>query len=89
MVNTTQISFRINKDIKKSAEIALRDMGLNLSSAITVFLAKVGREHRIPFEISSDPFYSASNTEYLDKIITGIENGSRPLYEHNLIESKE
>lgn len=88
MVNTTQISFRINKDVKKSAETALKDMGLTLSSAITVFLTKVGKEHRIPFEISSEPFYSASNTEYLNKVINGIEEGSRPLYEHNLIEVK-
>ena len=86
MANTTQISFRIDEEIKQSAERALNDMGLSMSAAITVFLKKVGREHRIPFEISADPFYSEANMKYLNAVIEGIENGSRPLTEHDLIE---
>ena len=74
MANTTQISFRIDEDIKQSAELVLNDMGLTMSAAITVFLKKVSREHRIPFELSADPFYSESNTRYLNKVIDGIEN---------------
>ena len=89
MAQTTQISFRIDEDIKKSAETALNDMGLTMSAAITVFLKKVGREHRIPFEITADPFYSESNMQYLNKVIEGIENGTRPLAEHKLIEVDE
>lgn len=86
MANTAQVSFRIDEDIKRNAERALNDMGLTMSAAITVFLKKVGREHRIPFEISADPFYSESNMRYLTNVIDGIENGTRPLAEHELIE---
>lgn len=86
MANTAQLSFRIDEDVKKNAERALNDMGLTMSAAITVFLKKVGREHRIPFEISADPFYSESNIRYLNKVIDGIEDGTRPLVEHDLIE---
>lgn len=86
MANTAQVSFRIDEDVKKSAERALNEMGLTMSAAITVFLKKVGREHRIPFEISADPFYSESNVSYLTEVIDGIENGTRPLAEHELIE---
>lgn len=89
MSQTTQVSFRIDEDIKKQAEIALNDMGLTMSSAITVFLKKVGREHRIPFEISADPFYSEANVRYIKKVIDGIEDGTRPLTEHTLIEVEE
>lgn len=89
MSQTTQVSFRIDEDIKKQAEIALNDMGLTMSSAITVFLKKVGREHRIPFEISADPFYSEANVRYIKKVIDGIEDGTRPLTEHALIEVEE
>lgn len=89
MAQTSQVSFRIDEDIKKSAELALNDMGLSMSAAITIFLKKVGREHRIPFEITADPFYSESNIRYLSKIIDGIENGTRPLVEHELIEADE
>ena len=89
MSQTAQVSFRIDKDVKQKAESALNDMGLTMSAAITVFLKKIGREHRIPFEISADPFYSESNINYLNKVIDGIEDGTRPLVEHNLIEVDE
>ena len=52
----TQINFRIEEDIKENAEKALKEMGLTMSSAITMFLVKVGREKRIPFEITADHF---------------------------------
>ena len=67
----------------------MNDIGLTLSAAITVFLKKVAKEHRIPFELSADPFYSESNIRYLNKVIDGIENGTRPLTEHDLIEVDE
>ena len=89
MSQTEQVSFRIDKDVKQSAESALNDIGLTLSAAITVFLKKVAKEHRIPFELSADPFYSESNIRYLNKVIDGIENGTRPLTEHDLIEVDE
>ena len=71
------------------AEQALNDMGLTMSAAITVFLKKIGRERRIPFEISADPFYSERNINYLNKVIDGIEDGTSPLTEHDLIEDDE
>ena len=46
MSQTAQVSFRIDKDIKQSAESTLNDIGLTLSAAITVFLKKVAREHQ-------------------------------------------
>lgn len=82
----TQINFRIEEDVKENAEAALKDMGLTLSSALTMFLVKVGNERRIPFEICADQFYSESNMRYLKGVIDGIENGTRPLVEHDLIE---
>ena len=60
-----------------------------MSAAITVFLKKIGRERRIPFEISADPFYSERNINYLNKVIDGIEDGTSPLTEHDLIEDDE
>ena len=65
------------------AEQVLNDMGLTMSATITVFLKKIGRERRIPFEFSADPFYSENNINYLNKVIDGIEDGTRPLAEHD------
>lgn len=57
-----------------------------MSAAITMFLFKVGREKRIPFEITADPFYSAANIAELERRIESIKNGTSTLKEHDLIE---
>ncbi len=84
-----QVNFRIDDAVKERAEDALNDMGLTMSSAITMFLTKVGRERRIPFEIAADPFYSESNIRYLEQIMSDVKNGKAHFDEHELIEADE
>ena len=54
-------------------ETVCKEMGLSMSAAFTIFAKKVGREHRIPFEISADPFYSEQNIARLKKSIEQME----------------
>ena len=82
----TQVNFRIEDDVKANAEAALKDMGLNMSTAITMFLVKVGRERRIPFEVTADPFYSAENIAELERRVQSVNNGTATLKEHELID---
>ena len=49
-------------------------------------MEEVCAEHRIPFEVSADPFYSESNIDHLRKIIHDIDTGKAKLTEHELIE---
>lgn len=81
-----QISVRIDDETKSKAEQTLSDIGLSMASAITIFLRTVAREHRIPFELTSDPFYSARNIKYLEDIKRDIDSGKAHLAEHDLIE---
>ena len=67
------INFRIDEEVKKNMEQACKEMGLSVTSAFTLFATKVGREKRIPFEISSDPFYSIENQERLKRSIAQME----------------
>lgn len=85
-MNMSQVNFRVEDEVKVNAEKALKEMGLSLSAAINLFLVKVAREKRIPFEINADPFYSAENTAELEKRIASVKNGTSPLKEHELIE---
>ena len=68
-----QISLRIDDDVKKSAEQVCADIGISMSTAITIYLKKLGREKRIPFELSADPFYSDENMARLKKSIAQME----------------
>ena len=82
----SQVSFRVEDEVKANAEKVLKEMGFDLSTAINLFLVKVAREKRIPFEINADPFYSAENTAELEKRIASVKNGTSTLKEHELIE---
>ena len=46
-----QISLRVDDDVKRDAERTLEDIGLNMSTAINIFLKTVVRENRIPFAL--------------------------------------
>ena len=75
MSQVVNVNFKLDADVKKSMEQACRDMGLSMSAAFTVFAKKVGRERRIPFEVSADPFYSESNMEHLRRGIAALNAG--------------
>ena len=53
--NTVNLNVKIDDKLKKEATDILNDLGLNMSSAINVFLTQVVKEQGIPFEISRNP----------------------------------
>lgn len=48
---TTNLNIRIDENLKKNAENLFSDLGLNMSSAITIFLKSAVDYRGIPFEI--------------------------------------
>lgn len=48
---TTNINVRIDTELKQSAEALFADLGLNMSSAITMFLKSAVSHDGIPFEV--------------------------------------
>jgi DNA-damage-inducible protein J len=73
--NTTNLNIRIDKDLKKQAEAFFGELGLNMTTAINIFIRQSLRERKIPFEITSDSFYSASNMEYIEKALQEYKEG--------------
>ena len=49
-MNSINVTIRVDKDVKKQAEILFHDLGLNLSSAINMFLHQAIAEQAIPFK---------------------------------------
>lgn len=49
---TTNISIRMDSDLKARADAFFGELGMNLSTAFNVFVRQSLREGRIPFEIS-------------------------------------
>jgi len=79
-----QISLRLDDEVKKNAEQTLNEIGLSMSTAINIFLKKVAREKRIPFELTADPFYSESNMAHLRRGVAALNAGKG--VEHETIE---
>ena len=86
MAQAVNVNFKLDPDTKKSFEEVCSEMGLSVSAALTVFVKKVSREKRIPFEINAAPFYSESNIRHLESIVRDIKSGKAHFTEHELIE---
>ena len=84
MAQTVNVNFRMDEADKKKMESVCSELGLSMSAAFTIFAKKVGREHRIPFEISVDPFYSESNVAHLRRGVAALNAGLG--VEHELVE---
>ncbi len=79
-----QISLRVEDAVKREAETAFEEIGLSMTTAINIFLKAVAREKRIPFELSADPFCSASNMAHLRRGVAAMNAGKG--VEHELID---
>ena len=53
-MTTTNLNIRIDKAIKDQAEEIFNELGLNMTTAVNIFLRTAIREHGIPFELKLD-----------------------------------
>ncbi|MGM9543293.1 MAG: type II toxin-antitoxin system RelB/DinJ family antitoxin [Candidatus Limivicinus sp.] len=52
MAGSTNISIRMDSDIKAQADALFGELGMNLTTAFNIFVRQSLREGRIPFDIS-------------------------------------
>ena len=72
------VSFRMDAELKKTTEEICKGMGLTLTSAFTMFAAKVVQERAIPFKVALpplDPFYSEENLSHIEHSLDQLERG--------------
>ena len=55
MEKTANLNIRIDSNLKKNAEVLFKDLGLNMSMAINLFLKQAVSKQSIPFEIAKIP----------------------------------
>ena len=83
------VNFRMDAALKREMEETCRKMGLTMTSAFTMFAAKVTQDRRIPFDVTADPdpFYNKANMKRLKEAIADVEAGRSTLKPHELIEA--
>ena len=62
------VNFRMDEKLKKNMEQVCKEMGLGMTTAFTMFAAKVSKERRIPFEIAADPIPNADTLEAFEEV---------------------
>ena len=75
------LSARVDSLDKARFEQFCENTGMNVTTAINIFVKAVLREGRIPFEIESDPFWSDENQQRLIKAARDIESGLGAVHE--------
>ena len=72
-----------NGKLKKNMEQTCQELGMSMTTAITIFAKKMTREKRIPFDVSVDPFYSEENQDHLEKVISNYYHGkTKPIHKN-------
>jgi len=81
-----QVNIRIDDSLKQKADSLFDELGLNMTTAVNIFVRQAVRQGRIPFDITinTDPFFSSSNMKVLLQSIEDADAGE--LTEHELIE---
>lgn len=74
-MGTTNITMRMDEDLKAKAEELFNDLGLNMTSAFTIFIKQALREQRIPFVISRE-LPNEETLEALEEVRKMKENPS-------------
>lgn len=80
----TTVSVRMDEALKKDFDAVCNELGLSMSTAITMLAKKMTREKRIPFEVSADPFYSDENMARLRRSIAQMEATGGTVHEVSL-----
>lgn len=71
MASTIQV--RVDDDIKTKADVLFKDLGMDTTTAIRIFLVQAIANDGFPFEIKKktvNPYRTLSESEFMDKLET-------------------
>lgn len=55
------LQIRLDDQLKSEAQMIAEGMGLDLTTAVRMFLKQMVTDHGLPFRLSIDPFYNDHN----------------------------
>ena len=83
---TSTLQIRVDSTLRRQAEDFFNGAGLDMSSAVRLFLKQVVIRRRVPFDvIAEDPFWSDANQRVLAESIRSLEEGKG--VQHELVEA--
>ena len=74
-MSMTTVTVRVDEQTKQNASLVLADIGLDVSTAVRMFLRQLVIRGQLPIELMQDTFYSQSNLSALRQSIDQAERG--------------
>lgn len=73
---TTNLNIRTDKEVKEQAEVIFNELGLNMTTAINIFLKSTIRENGIPFDLKLGAYNQTT--------LNAIEDGKKIASDKNI-----
>ena len=86
-MSNTSMNIRMDSDVKRQAQELFAQFGLDMTTAVNMFLRQSIRQQGIPFALQLDPFYSEANQERLMKAAVRMEQTGGTV--HDLVEVED
>ena len=86
-MNNSVLQIRIDEELKNNANIVFEDIGLDLSTAIRIFLNKTVTLNALPFEINKKNNKTNVHNKHVDmEYLKSFMNTEKPIYSKHSIE---
>lgn len=85
---STNLQVRIDTGLRNDAQAVFDSLGMDMSTAVRMFLRQVVVERGLPFRPSLDPFYNPVNIAHLKKAMDDVRAG-RGIETHALLGDDE
>jgi len=86
-MSNTSMNIRMDSDVKRHAQELFAQFGLDMTTAVNMFLRQSIRQQGIPFALQLDPFYSEVNQARLIRAAARMEQTGGTV--HDLIEVED
>lgn len=88
MAQSGLIQVRIDQTLKHNAEILFGDLGMDIPSAVRIFLKQALIHNGLPFSVTKpEPFYGRANMEALGESIKQLSIGNVVIKTHKELEA--
>ena len=82
MVN---IQVRVDEHLRDQAQQILSQMGMDMTTAVRLFLHQLTVDKGLPFRPTIDPFFNVANLRYLERAIAEAKAGKN-IEQHQLLD---
>ena len=79
------MTIRTDPEIKAQAQKVFADLGIDMTTAINVFLRQSIVQRGLPFAVREDPFWSAANQAHLERAAADYDRGAN-FSRHELVD---